>query len=208
MSRSVDRNDAPENFGGEPILGATLKYYTPTAQDVGKYLYCVFTPEYPTVGEPIASNVTGAVQARHIILLDSNGGRSEGRTCYHMYECEDMEEFVGRFMTPARGGCEFLGWADSPDADEPNFDASSTIDSDMILYAVWKRNPGSYIPGSSTGFQPATGNNNSGSDIEEAVTGEIVSYMPYVIDADTEIDVSDYFMVKDENGEISAAELR
>ena len=201
------RNDAPENFGGDPILGATLKCYTPTAQDVGKYLYCVFTPEYPTVGEPMASNVTGAVQARHIILLDSNGGRREGWTCYHMYECEDMEEFVGRFMTPARGGCEFLGWADSPDAEEPNFDASSTIDSDKILYAVWKRNPGSYIPGSSTGFQPATGNNNSGSDIEEAVTGEIVSYMPYVIDADTEIDVSDYFMVKDENGEISAAEF-
>lgn len=60
------RNDVPENFGGEPILGAARSKYTLTSEDVGKYLY-VSIPDVYIAGDnpsdkiPAVSSVTDKI---------------------------------------------------------------------------------------------------------------------------------------------------
>ncbi len=130
------RNDEPSSIGGETITGANKTTYVPTKSDVGKYLYCVYTPVYPFAGEPVATDVSGLVEDTATLLFDPNGG-DDSITCKTAFIDEPFS--VLQYYEVKRHGYKFLGWATSPDAKTPDFTEETIVTDDIILYAVWEK---------------------------------------------------------------------
>ena len=141
------RNDTQTNSGGDPILGATYYSYTPTSYDVGKYLYCVYTPAHPFTGAPVASEVTNMVENSAVVIFDPNGGEFAfpnqaveiGENC--QYIC---------MASALRNGYTHKGWATTKNAVAPDVDANTIITEDITFYAVWEKNPTNSSSGSSS----------------------------------------------------------
>lgn len=145
------RNDIMSNSGGEPISGASYSSYTPTLHDVGKYLYCVYTPVYPFVGEPVYSESTSAVENTATVFFDSNGADSG-------LGCEDIEiggtiENIDTFVLE-REGYEFNGWGTAPDKKVSDFDKNTIVKHDITLYALWNKTLCSPEPSSDVSPSP------------------------------------------------------
>lgn len=130
------RNDVMSNSGGEPILGASYSSYTPTLYDVGKYLYCVYTPVFPFTGKPVYSEVTAAVENTATVFFDSNGADS-GIGCEYI-EIGGTIENIDTFVLE-REGYEFIGWGTAPDKNVSDFDKNTIVENDITLYALWNK---------------------------------------------------------------------
>ena len=117
-------------------MGASYSSYTPTLYDVGKYLYCVYTPVFPFTGKPVYSEVTAAVENTATVFFDSNGADSG-------IGCEDIEiggtiENIDTFVLE-REGYEFIGWGTAPDKNVSDFDKNTIVENDITLYALWNK---------------------------------------------------------------------
>ena len=91
----------------------------------------VFTEAPTEDGAEIAVTAQWEVTTYYDVTFDPNGGVGTVQTIHMPYNT---------FKTPNpmfyRSGYDFVGWASSPDATEPDFSGNPT--SNMTLYAVWK----------------------------------------------------------------------
>ena len=141
------RNDVQKNSGGDPILGATYFSYTPTSYDVGKYLYCVYTPVYPYSGASIASEVTDIVENRAVISFNPNGGQyARWNEEVNVGESCPSVEYADAF----RSGYTFKGWATTSNAQTPDFTKETLVEEDITVYAVWEKIPTNSSSGGSS----------------------------------------------------------
>jgi len=85
------------------------------------------------------------VQGEYTISYDANGGQNAPRDVVGYYH---NDTFVSRDV-PVRPGCEFLGWARSRDAVAAEYTGGShfRVESDVVLYAVWRKLPVLELPG-------------------------------------------------------------
>lgn len=168
------RNDVPENAGGEAILGANNAEYIPTADDAGKYIYCVVKPISPFVGEPVTSNVTDKVLDVADIFFDENGGVD--------WCLMDRTVIVGKTMNYLpdesdvyRSGYILKGWSTDKKAKEPNFDENTIVTGDTTLYAVWEKiKTSGHTPNSGL----STGNNTAASPSPSALPSPSPTAVP------------------------------
>lgn len=141
------RNEVQSNTGGTPILGANYRYYTPVKADVGKYLYCIYTPVAPFEGEPVVSNVTNKVLDVAVIEYDANGGTAEFLFSDEVVIGGTVIVLPDEFDV-SRPGYKFKGWSTEKNARVPNFDENTVVSEDITLYAVWERISGGGGPNS------------------------------------------------------------
>lgn len=133
------RNDIQSSEGGIPIAGANKSVYVPVSDDVGKYLYCVYTPIYPFAGNSAASEPTEAVRNKAIILFNPNGG-------YYGGSCREVlnGEKIGILDKAIREGYNFKGWSLEPDITTEIFNKESIVNEDMTVYAAWEKTEPEY----------------------------------------------------------------
>ena len=127
------------------------------------------------------------------VIFDKNGGDKEGWINHEIAsKGKSIKDSKGALPieNPSKKTHEFLGWAKDKNANAPNFDENTTVNSDIIAYAAWKNKKSAFDLN-------ASGNVNAKLDSDKniIVTANDVS-------ADMKIDRTKWQdMVKDLGGE-------
>ena len=94
----------------------------------------------PALARCSASRSSAAPSAA---TLNINGGDSESFRNHEIVEKNKSISESGGILpaeNPKKAGHTFLGWAKSPNATASDFDNNTTVNGDMKVYAVWKKN--------------------------------------------------------------------
>ena len=77
------------------------------------------------------------------VTFDKNGGDSDAWVNHDIVEKGKTFNAGGGNLpaeNPKKASHTFLGWAKSPNATASDFDNNTTVNGDMKVYAVWKKN--------------------------------------------------------------------
>lgn len=163
---------APSDRQIQEAMSAAGRSFDPQTQTVVWYV-----AKGRAAGAANTWNVDGIVvdKATHLVIYEPNGGDSEVPPAQSFYQGDTVS--IDQSVCPNRFGYDFLGWATSPDATDPEYPVgqggSFTMPGhQVVLYAVWRQ---SVVPVTYVAQPPDYGMVSIGSNSVVALTGEGVT---------------------------------